>query len=68
MALFLIIIIGGWAVYEALKHYGAEKYAQKRVHDKNINFFSFTLSNHPFALIWIVFAVILFVALCVSST
>ncbi len=67
MAFFLIVIVGGWAVYEAIQHYNAEKYAQEKVHDVDIHFLSFMLFNHPLALIYIVIAIILFAALFVSS-
>ncbi len=66
MAIFLIIIVGGWGAYEALKHYDAEKYAQKKVYNNDIDFLSFMLSNHPLSLVWIVLAVIFFVILTFS--
>lgn len=67
MAIFLIVIIGGWATYEAIQHYKAERYAQKMIHNIDIDFLSFMLSNHPLCLIWIVLAIILFIGLLINS-
>lgn len=67
MVIFLIIVVGGWATNEALKHYKAEKYARKVVNNQDIHFLSFMLLYHPLSLLWIIVSIILVIILLIAE-
>lgn len=63
-ALAIVLII---CAVEAIKEYKAEKYAQKKVCNKDVNFFDFMLGNHPFLLIGGIILIICFVVVLFSK-
>lgn len=65
MLAIIIVVMLILLCREAFQHYNAEKYAQKVVYDRNINFFDFMLSEHPFLFIGgVIFLILVFIAIC----